>query len=372
MAISWATTNATLDDELNHMLARKDLENQNLMKLAGQFEDQRQNRSNEALRTEQIAESRAAREAALAQKTAAQQSLDEERTASASKSKADAEKATAATKQAAEHTQRLKEILADPTADADRKKAAQWELDGLKYKPADLTSEGAQVPVIRIGRSGKVEQVGTAPKGSHFVNEPAPVQPPNLHFQVGIAPDGTAVTTAIDPKTGKVVNNNVAPAAPTVDARNRASAVEAAKPIFDKMDALVARINTHAGIYATVAGTAKEAAAKANLDNDVSEFNSVVHTYAPVILRAHGLLRPQNEQIKDFISKAAVQPTDNADLALRKMRNLRQIGSKMAAAYMQGSPTAEGTPPAAPAAAASASPVYLDYDANGNPVKGTP
>jgi len=351
------------------MLARKDLENQSLMKIAGQFQEQKQFAAQDELRREQIAESRSAREANLAQKASFQTSLDTERNAAAVKSKSEAEAKDAATKQAALHQTRLQAILDDPTAEPDRKKAAQWELDGLKYKPNDLTSEGAMVPVIRVGRDGKPEQTGMAPKGSHFVNEPAPVQPPNLHFTLGVGADGNIVQQGIDPKTGKVVNDNVGAAPPTTDARNRASAVKAAAPIFDKMDELVGRINTHSGIYATAAGTAAKLAAKANFDNDVAEYNSVLHTYAPVILRAHGLMRPQNEQIKDFINNAAVQPTDNMDLARRKMANLRQIGAKMAASYTQGESTG-GTipPPAAPPPAGT----FIDFDANGNIVKGKP
>ena len=339
MGISWTATNNALDDDLHSLLARKDAENQMNMKIAAQFQDQQEAAANQQLRQAQIDAQREARQAAIAQQKASQVSLDDQRKATAEKARADATAKETSTKEAAAHKSQLEALVADPNADPDMKKAAAWELAGLKYKPADVTSENATVPVIRVNpRTGKTEQVGKAPKGAHFVTEPAPPAAPNLHFQIGMGPDGQPVTMGIDPKTGKVINSNVTAAPPTVDARNRASALEAAKPVFDQMDQLISKINTHNGLYATAAGTAAKLAAKSNLDNDVAEYNALLHTYAPVILRAHGLLRPQNDQINAFVNEAAVQPTDNSDLAMRKMRNLRKIGARMAAAFTQTDP----------------------------------
>lgn len=358
--MSWATALNTQDDDFAHMLAARDMQNQRLLQIAGAFEQQHQNRENDALRREQMQAVADQRAAALEERKSARESLDEQRRGKAAKENAEAAAKAEATKKVAEHAAKLQAIIDDPNADPAMKRAAQWEQADLKYKPSDLQAGDAKVPVIRINpRTGKVEQVGEAPKGAHFVNEPAPPVAPNLHFQIGMGSDGQLVTQGIDPKTGKVVNPNVTAAPPTMDQRNRKTALDVVTPVFDQMDELVNRINTHKGLYAKASGEAAKLAAKANLDNDVAEYQAILRIYAPVILRAHGLLRPQSEQIEHFITQGAPQPGDDQDLAQRKMRDLRNIGANMSEAYGAGK-----TPPVPPAKTKK----RIKFNAQGNEV----
>ncbi len=356
MGISWNTALKTQHDDFADMLANQDLQNQRLLQITQAGENMRHTRASEDIQREQIAEQAKARAEATAQRVSAQKAMDEERLSVAAKNKA-------AIDEKAQHAKRLQAIIDDPNADPVMKKAAIWEQNDLKYKPSDLASGDAQQPVMRINpRTGKVEQIGNAPKGAHFVNEPAPPVAPNLHFQLGFGPDGSLVQQGFDPKTGKLVNANVGAAPPTVDQRNRKTALDVAKPIFKHMDDLVNSINTHHGMWANATGWAEKQAAKVNMDDDVAEYNGLLETYAPVILRAHGLLRPQVDQIETFKHKAAVQPTDSAEVALRKMRNLKQIGAEMAAAY-------GGAPSSTPAAVTTSEKRVIRIDPQGNEVR---
>lgn len=47
------------------------------------------------------------------------------------------------------------------------------------FAPSKPAVEPVDMPVMRIGRNGKMENIGSAPKGSHFVNEPAPPAGPS-------------------------------------------------------------------------------------------------------------------------------------------------------------------------------------------------
>jgi hypothetical protein len=83
-----------------------------------------------------------------------------------------------------ETTRALVQEMMHPNTPPERKQAIGFELDRLNVSPTlidkYLNPKSDTKPVVRINpRTGKVETIGEAPAGAHFVQEPKPAADPN-------------------------------------------------------------------------------------------------------------------------------------------------------------------------------------------------
>lgn len=95
--------------------------------------------------------------------------------------------------------------------------------------------------------------------------------------------------------------------------------------IIDQIDALSQRINTEAGPMATLSGWQRNLRSKANLDNDVNEYNKLVEGMIPMVARAVGHTGVLTQQDVDSVRALFPAVTDNRTLAQNKIRRIREL-----------------------------------------------
>jgi hypothetical protein len=190
MAISWSTVLDSADQNLAALLARRKLENDGLMDITQQAEAMRARGVQEGLSREEL--------------TAKNQYYADQAKADMMKAQAAAAEQQSQQELAAARQRTIDAYLAEQ--DPARKKAlaeeltVRWGIKGLgdAETPAD-------VPIIRINpRTGKVETLGTAPKGAHYVNEPAPPAEKGAATPYFFPIQTTEGWAAFDGRTGRI------------------------------------------------------------------------------------------------------------------------------------------------------------------------
>jgi hypothetical protein len=100
---------------------------------------------------------------------------------------------------------------------------------------------------------------------------------------------------------------------------------DAAAVTLDALDELSARINDAEGLAAKVSGSWKSAAASANYDDDVAEYNAVLTGAIPSIARKMGHTGVLTENDVASVRGMFPQSGDSKSLRDRKMARIRRI-----------------------------------------------
>ena len=166
-------------------------------------------------------------------------------------------------------------------------------------------------------------------------------------------PDGSYKVVATVPKGSKL-----APNPQTTFQRNQAASRTAAASTIHSIAELSERINVNQGVVAKLTGTAEHAKAAANLNDDVSEYESLIAAFTPLVARALGhtgvLTQPDVDSTREYFPKV----TDSKSLRDRKVKRLMAfLGEEAPAGGDGGDGAGEGD---------------VTIDANGRIVKRTP
>lgn len=141
--------------------------------------------------------------------------------------------------------------------------------------------------------------------------------------------DGKPVTRVLP--RGQAAGQDFA-AAPTTEQRNRTASAGRANPVVQAISELSEKINTGNGALATVQGTVAKAQAKANLDDDVSEYQAVVSGFTPLLARAMGHTGVLTEQDVQSVRSMLPQPTDSKSVRDRKVNRIESLLGNMGGA----------------------------------------
>lgn len=96
-------------------------------------------------------------------------------------------------------------------------------------------------------------------------------------------------------------------------------------PVVASIAELSEKINTGQGALAKITGGAARLAAKANLDDDVAEYEALVSGFTPLVARAVGHVGVLTEQDVQSVRALFPNPTDSKSLRDRKINRLKQI-----------------------------------------------
>jgi hypothetical protein len=118
---------------------------------------------------------------------------------------------TANLEQGQQRALRIARIIQDPNTPPAVKLALQYQDATGDNAPSGIFEKPEPVApppqaVMRVNpRTGKMEQIGEAPKGAHFVNEPAPPQAPQnkFSFQPGTDANGKPMMYRVNQQTGE-------------------------------------------------------------------------------------------------------------------------------------------------------------------------
>lgn len=97
------------------------------------------------------------------------------------------------------------------------------------------------------------------------------------------------------------------------------------KPVLSSISELSERINTQQGVYAAISGGAERAKAKANLNDDVAEYESLVSGFTPLVARALGHTGVLTQQDVDSVRAMFPKPGDSKSLRNRKIKRLESL-----------------------------------------------
>ena len=107
--------------------------------------------------------------------------------------------------------------------------------------------------------------------------------------------------------------------------RNLESGKGRVRPLLESVVELSERINANQGLYAKMAGGAAKIAAKANLDDDVAEYQAMVTAFTPLWARALGHVGILTQVDVDSAREALPKPGDSKSLALRKIARIEKL-----------------------------------------------
>lgn len=202
--------------------------------------------------------------------------------------------------------------------------------------------------VQKFGPRPTPQQIEVARKGYAQADNAAP----QASFQVKevLDDEGKPAMANFDARTGRYVNAStgeaiktprpVPPASETKDARK----FQQAAPILKSVAELSEKINTQQGLIAKAAGGAAKVAAKANLNDDVAEYQALVMGFTPLIARALGHTGVLTEQ--DVVSVRALFPApgDSKTLRDRKVARISLIISQLEGGEQSAKPAAPADP----------------------------
>lgn len=114
-------------------------------------------------------------------------------------------------------------------------------------------------------------------------------------------------------------------ASPTAEQRNRITARQNSAKVLDSIAELSERINTGQGAVAKITGAAQRAAATANLNDDISEYEAVVSGFTPMLARAVGHTGVLTEQDVQSVRKMLPNPGDSKSVRDRKIARINKI-----------------------------------------------
>jgi hypothetical protein len=357
MAMSWGTALGSMDDSLESLMARRRLENNGLLQIAqtqDQFKTSQMNRDT-------LTEQRGA--------------MADFRQAAAKKMETDAAAAKREEDEELKSKAQVEAMLADPNAEA---KYGKQVMDAIKLqyyakvKPSISLTERPDddkiVDTYKFDKDGKPVVTGTVKKGSVAYRDPAEGGNARPYFIPVTTANGIEI---MDGRTGTFTGGR-APLPPTADQRNRHTGRKAAQPVIDSINELSERINTQQGLYAKITGEAEKLAAKANMDDDVAEYMSLLSGFTPLVARAVGHTGVLTQADVDSVREMFPKPGDSKSLRDRKVARLIKImdaSSEALATPGMGvtettgvkTPGVTAKPAAAPAAATPGPLSYADY-----------
>lgn len=314
MAFSHQTFNKLQKDDLIADLARRQADEEgrlSILKAQGDITNQRENseirrdaaETNRVYREGQIAE----QHRATTETTRRQQTEDD-----AAFEKAGRER---------EARENAKKIAADPTAPPQIRQAAQALLIGVTPSVSIKDGNGMKPTYTRL-RSGELVRGKDIETDAAIVPDTTPAP----SFSIVNTPDGQHT---FNRRTGTLSDDSIADLPLTSQMRERDGAYRAVLPILDKLDELSARVNTNEGLYAKLAGTVHEQAAKANLDNDVAEYKKVLSALLPMAARAFGHTGVLTQQDIDSAKEIFASPSDSKELRDRLQVTVRSLLGKI-------------------------------------------
>ena len=113
--------------------------------------------------------------------------------------------------------------------------------------------------------------------------------------------------------------------APTQQQRNTKAQYTRARPILSAISDLSEKINTGQGAIAKVSGGIARAAAQANLNDDVAEYEAMISGFTPLIARALGHTGVLTEQDVRSVKAMFPRPGDSKSLRDRKVARIEQL-----------------------------------------------
>ncbi len=158
---------------------------------------------------------------------------------------------------------------------------------------------------------------------------------------------------------------NVIGPAPTATQRERSDSQRTVSALLDSVGELTEKINTGQGALARISGEAEKLKAKANLSDDVAEYEALVASFTPIWARALGHTGVLTEQDVQSAKQALPKPGDSKSMRDRKLARINKIMSAMAPAPQAGSVPSPGS---TPQGTKPNTPTRTRYDMNGNPI----
>lgn len=156
-------------------------------------------------------------------------------------------------------------------------------------------------------------------------------QPRDFAKVVVDSPAGPLLLNRETGKTEAVIGPDGKPVGivPTANERMDSRKFTKAAPVLSGIAELSERINTAQGLYAKMAGGAAKLKAKANLDDDVAEYDALVSMFTPMVSRALGHTGVLTEQDVQSVKNGFPRPGDSKSLRDRKMKRLMGIISDL-------------------------------------------
>jgi len=149
--------------------------------------------------------------------------------------------------------------------------------------------------------------------------------------------------------------------------RSALAAFAKVQPIINGIAELSEKINTGRGVVAKVFGYVEKAKAQANLNDDISEYNSLVSGFTPLVARSVGHVGVLTEQDVQSVRKLFPDPGDSKSVRDRKVARLKQIfGAVRGATEEATTKTFGGTPSPAGAAVPDAEGWSTEIPTSGN------
>lgn len=138
----------------------------------------------------------------------------------------------------------------------------------------------------------------------------------------------------VDKETGKTAPIMGPDNQPLKTAQSAAERMDSRKfqksaPVLKAIGELSERINVNNGLYAKLAGGAEKLKAKANLDDDVAEYEALVSGFTPLIARSLGHTGVLTQQDVDSVKAIFPRPGDSKTLRDRKVNRLLGIVSEL-------------------------------------------
>lgn len=161
----------------------------------------------------------------------------------------------------------------------------------------------------------------------------APVQPPVPSFQQKdvLNDAGLPVLANYDARTGRTTDASTGqPIAnprpvPSDAASQDARKFKQADPILSAVSELSEKINTQAGLIATMSGTVEKAKAQVNYNDDVAEYEALISGFTPLVARALGHTGVLTQQDVDSVKALFPSPKDSKTLRDRKVARIKNI-----------------------------------------------
>lgn len=168
--------------------------------------------------------------------------------------------------------------------------------------------------------------------GSTFKSAPEPKGSKDPSFQAKDILDdaGKPVVANFDSRSGKyfgpdgvqIKNPRPVPSDRVSQDQNK---FKKAAPVLSAIGELSEKINTQSGLLAKMGGGASKLAAKANYDDDVSEYQSLVSGFTPMVARALGHTGVLTQQDVDSVKALFPLPGDSKTLRDRKITRMKNI-----------------------------------------------
>jgi len=162
--------------------------------------------------------------------------------------------------------------------------------------------------------------------------EPEKVTTPTTRYspQDVVDDTGKTVKANYDALTGRYTTNDGTvirnPQKPPTDTQ-AATTTSASKvlTVFSKLSDLSEKINTGKGLIAKAQGAASIAAAQANYNDDVAEYEALIDTYTPIMARANGHTGVLTEQDVQSTKAIFPRPGDSKTLRDRKIKTMESL-----------------------------------------------